>query len=128
MAISKRIIHCLVDREPTAFHASDADGTKASYAVNLSFEVQSNGAAADAAQDALDAKDAFENFLQAVRDVRFQLYKVKDRIRPTSSLTMIRKFPTAFRSRVHPRIRTPFTRGSMRERKQADEHNIDYGR
>jgi hypothetical protein len=76
MAISKRIIHCLVDREPTAFHASDADGTKASYAVNLSFEVHSDGATADAAQDVQDAKDAFKIFLQAVREVRFQLYKV----------------------------------------------------
>jgi len=77
MTISK-YIHCLVDREPTAFHASDDDGTKASYAVNLSFEVRTNGTAADPEQEARDAALAFKDFLKAVRSVRFHLYKVRD--------------------------------------------------
>ncbi|WP_141688619.1 hypothetical protein [Bradyrhizobium paxllaeri] len=77
MTISK-YIHCLVDREPTAFHASDDDGTKASYAVNLSFEVRTDGTATDPGQEAKDAALALKDFLKAVRNVRFQLYKVKD--------------------------------------------------
>jgi len=67
------IIHCVIDREPTTFHASDAAKPTVAYAVNLSFEVASD-AADEAASEAM-----FVAFLSAAQAVQFQIYLIEDR-------------------------------------------------
>ncbi len=64
------IIHCVVDQEPTGFHQSDIDGATVTFAVNLSFECQSD----DPDEDGAKAK--FDKFLQCVQSVRFRAFSV----------------------------------------------------
>ena len=126
MTISK-YIHCLVDREPTAFHASDDDGSKASFAANLSFEVRTDGTAADPEQEAKDAALAFKDFLKAVRDVRFQLYKVTDPDPGKIEIEYDKKITDLTSEPVAPADPDAVYNWLERERRAAPiEHNIDY--
>lgn len=124
MAISK-YIHCLVDREPTAFHASDEDGTKASYAVNLSFEVRTDGTAAGPEQEAKDAALAFEDFLNAIRRVRFHLYEVKDPNPTKIELEYVKQITELISEPVAPADPDATYAWLERERK-ATGLNLDY--
>ena len=83
MALLDPIIHCLVDREPTTFHAEDATNPTVAFAVNLSFEVPSDGVAADLQADEASAETKFIEFLSALKDVQFHVYLVEDRV-PTT--------------------------------------------
>ncbi|QQN65260.1 hypothetical protein JIR23_05525 [Bradyrhizobium diazoefficiens] len=70
MALPQSIIHCLADQEPTSFHQSDIDGATVSFAVNLSFEYESEAA------DEASAKSRFQKFLQCVQRVQFRVFSL----------------------------------------------------
>ncbi|CDZ54442.1 hypothetical protein [Neorhizobium galegae] len=66
------IIHCLVDPEPEAFHAVDLTAT---YAVNLSFEVQTDLTIFDQTEED-DAQAKFGNILAALSSMRLHIFKI----------------------------------------------------
>ncbi|PWE53728.1 hypothetical protein DEM27_24645 [Metarhizobium album] len=66
------IIHCLVDPEPQAFHAVDLTAT---YAVNLSFEVQTDLTTFDQAEED-DAHAKFRNILAALSSTSLHVFKI----------------------------------------------------
>src|SRR6476659_3679762 len=70
MALPQSILHCLADQEPTSFHQSDIDGTTVSFAVNLSFEYESEAA------DEATARAKFQQFLQCVQRVQFRVFSL----------------------------------------------------
>ncbi|EJL23948.1 hypothetical protein, partial [Novosphingobium sp. AP12] len=75
MAILNSIIHCLLDREPSGFHQPDIEDGTITFAVNLAFEVRSDGLG-DPATDESDAAALFLKFLSVAQSVSFQAFRV----------------------------------------------------
>lgn len=76
MALLKPIIHCVIDREPSTFHKNDPVNPTVPFAVNLSFEVPSDGVEEDIADDEAAAESKFLDFLNAVQMVNFHIYRI----------------------------------------------------
>lgn len=87
MALLNPIILCVIDREPTSFHENDAANPTVAFAMNLSFEVPSDGVEANPGDDEAAAKAKFLDFLSAVHDVQFHIYQVERQPAGTVKLT-----------------------------------------
>jgi hypothetical protein len=72
------IIHCLVDPEPTSFHASDATGKTATFAINLSFEIPAEQAGQTRlANDEAAAEVKLREALLTLDRVCFRIFRLK---------------------------------------------------
>jgi hypothetical protein len=73
MALQTPIIHCVIDQEPETFHDPNRG---VAFAVNLSFEVPSDGEVGQLDGDEANAQQKFNGFLEAVGGVQFYLFRL----------------------------------------------------
>ncbi|MDX8501927.1 hypothetical protein RFM99_26380 [Mesorhizobium sp. VK4C] len=75
MALLTPIIHCLIDAEPTSFHADDVGGKTVTFAANLCFEVPTDSPNAVAIEEA-SARALLGNTLTKLDYVEFHVYQL----------------------------------------------------
>lgn len=83
MALRTPVIHCLIDPEPTSFHATDVAGQTVTFAANLSFEAPARQTSTtkdeiekEIEQDEAEALPKLAAMLAGLKQLQFHVYQL----------------------------------------------------